>query len=145
MIIDEGTFLKTGLSQISTTNILIGQLKTPIEFFTYNIKRYKVPVTLVLFYTEQDISLEIKKNIRLSDGLKVIKIGESYFNFIFLPFTDMKASYSFIKDIEYDILSSVEYLFYLEELEHEINRCYDFINSFLFKILERKKDTGITY
>ncbi|QOY51206.1 hypothetical protein [Candidatus Sulfurimonas baltica] len=145
MIVDDGNFLKTGLSQISTTNILIGQLKTPIEFFTYNIKRYKVPVTLVLFYTEQDISLEIKKNIRLSDGLKVIKIGESYFNFIFLPFTEIKDSYSFIKDIEHDILNNIEYLFYLEELEHEINRCYNFINSFLFKILERKKDMSITY
>ncbi|QOY55511.1 hypothetical protein HUE87_04560 [Candidatus Sulfurimonas marisnigri] len=145
MIIDDGNFLKTGLSQISTTNILISQLKSPLELFTYNIKRYKVPVTLVLFYTEEDISLEIKKNIRISDGLKVIKVGDSYFNFIFLPFTDIENSYSFVKDIEYDILNNIEYSFYLDELEHEIDRCYNFINSFLFKILERKKDTSISY
>jgi len=137
MVKEERYFLNTRMSQVSVIKSLITQLKESLDMFTYNIKRYHIPVTLVLFYTEEDISKELKRHIRISDGLKTIKLGGSYFNFIFLPFTNTKDTYSFVKEIEYSILADIKYLFYLEELEHEINNCYNYLNSFLFKITEK--------
>ena len=51
MLGNKNFFLKTGLSQIDTTKKLIEDLQKPIEELLYNIKRYKVPVSLVLFLT----------------------------------------------------------------------------------------------
>ena len=138
-------FLKTGLSQIDTTKKLIENLQKPIEELLYNIKRYKIPVSLVLFYTEEDISQALDKHIRLTDVLRTIKIGDSYFNFVFLPFTEVENSYSFLKETERKLLQNTEYLFHIEEVEPAVNNFYNFINSFLFEILEREKEKHIGY
>jgi len=134
MVREEGLFLKTGLSQINTTEKIVDKLKLDMSFLAYNIKRYKIPVTLVLIYTQEDISKSIKESIRVSDKLKTIKIGESYFNFIFLLFTNEMDSYSFIKTIEKTKLTKIKSFFYFKELEPIINNYFNFINSYLFEI-----------
>lgn len=131
-------YLNTGLSQIDTTKALVKELNHAVEYVTYNIKRYNVPVALVLIYSEDDISQVLKKYMRLTDALRVIKIGDSYFNFIFLPFTEVEESYSFLKNEEHHELSKVEHFSYFDALPTEVYNCYNLINSYLFKILEEK-------
>ncbi|MCF6309541.1 MAG: hypothetical protein L3J19_03570 [Sulfurimonas sp.] len=140
MIIESGLFLKTGLSQISTVNLLLESLKPSMDYLTYNIKRYKVPVTLILFYTEEDVSSLIHECMRLTDALDLIKIGESYFNFIYLPFTDEIDGYSFIKHVEHNKLQDIKNYYHFEKLEDAIYNHYNFINSYLFEIDEKSKE-----
>ena len=61
---EKNTFLGTGLSQIETARILANKMKPALDYITYNVERYKTPVSLVLFYTEKDISKSIKENKR---------------------------------------------------------------------------------
>ena len=133
-------FMKTGKSQISTTNMLVERLKPSIEYLTYNIKRYNVPVTLVLFYSEEDILDKLDDSMRLTDVIDSIKIGDSYFNFVFLIFTDEEDSYAFVKHVEYNKLSNVDHFHYYEILPPEVYNYYNFINTYLFEIDEKKKN-----
>ncbi len=136
---EKNTFLGTGLSQIETARILSDKMKPALDYITYNVERYKTPVSLVLFYTEKDISKSIKENKRLTDALLYFKIGNSYFNFVILPFTEEIDSYNFIKHEEYKDLNFIEHYYYFEILEPKIYNYFNFINSFLFKILEKKE------
>lgn len=133
-------FLKTGLRQIEVDKILIEKLKLSIEYLTYNIRRYKVPVTLVLFYTEVDVSATLKKSMRLTDIETTIKIGESYFNFVFLPFTDSIDSYTFIKKIENTNLNNIKNFFHFEILEPTVYCHNTLINKFLNGIIDYEKE-----
>lgn len=135
----EGTFLNTGLSQIETTKIIIDKLEYAVEYLTYNIRRYRVPVSLVLFYSEVDISEPIKETKRLTDVLIDIKIGDSHFNFILLPFTEETESYSFVKHVEEAKLSHIKHYFYYEMLNPQIYNYFNFVNSYLFEINEKVK------
>jgi len=140
MLTNEKTFLKTGLAQLEVDRILIEKLKPSIEYLTYNIRRYDVPVTLVLFYTEMDISESLSKSMRLTDVETTIQIGDSYFNFVFLPFTDGVDSYTFIKKVENSDLTNIKNFFYFEILEPTIY-CYNtLINRFLDEIIEDQKN-----
>ena len=131
-------FLSTGMSQIDTAKFIVKKLQHSVDYLTYNIKRYKVPVSLVLFYSEEDITALLTQYMRLTDALKVIKIGDSYFNFIFLPFTEVEESYSFIIKEEHHKLKKIEHLYYFDTLPPEVHNYYNLINSYLFKILEEK-------
>lgn len=137
---DSQLFLKTGLIQIDVDKILIEKLKPSIEYLTYNIRRYNVPVTLVLFYTEIDVSEPLKKSMRLTDIENTIKIGESYFNFVFLPFTDGIDSYTFIKKIENTDLNNIKNFFHFEILEPTIYCYNNLINNFLNGIVDYEKN-----
>ncbi len=132
-------FLKTELSQIQTTHILVEELKSTMDHFSYITKRYHVPVTLVLIYTQEEISQQLCESLRVSDVVESIHINGSYFNFIFLPFTDEVNSYTFLKHFEKDKLKNIKSFVYFKELEHNITSEYNFINSFLFEI--EKKET----
>ena len=132
-------FLGTGLSQVETVKHLVDGIKPALEYITYNIRRYKTPVSLVLFYTEEDVSESIRETMRLTDVLIDIKLGNSYFSFVLLPFTESIDSYSFIKHEEHKKLGHIEHYYYFERLEPQIHNYFNFINSFLFKILEKKE------
>lgn len=134
MIKNDELFLKTKLPQVEVTKILINSLKQPIEYFTYNIRRYKVPVSLVLLCTEIDVSSQIKNSIRLSDVFIPIKIGDLHFNFIFLPFTEGSDSYSFIKNVEHTKLLNIKNFFYFQQLDPTIYDYYSFFNTYLYEI-----------
>lgn len=139
MITQEGKFLKTGLSQVKTNEILVEKLQSSIEFFTYNIRRYHVDVSLVLLYTEEDVNAKIQSCMRLTDIIDTVKIGESYFNFIFLPFTNEQESYDFIKKVEINKLQSIKSFFYFRHLTPTTCDYFNFINSYLFEI--KKEET----
>jgi len=132
-------YLKTGLSQRDTAELLVEKLDDSIESLTYNIKRYKVPATLILIYTEENISKYLKTYMRLTDALRVIQIGDSYFNFIFLPFTKVQEGYSFIIKEKHHELRKVKHLYYFDALPPEVHSCYNLINTYLYKILEEKE------
>ena len=87
MIEEKRIFLDTRISQIEVANVLLEKLKDSLEYLTYNIKRYNVPVVMVMFYTCQDIGEKLEADKRLTDLLISVKIGKSYFNIVFLPFT----------------------------------------------------------
>lgn len=131
-------FLNTGLTQIETAHLLVENLEPSIEYLTYNIRRYNTPVSLVLFYTQEDISEQIKDSIRLTDILKTVKIGDSYFSFVFLLFAEEEDSYTFIKHVEKTKLGNINSYFYFEQLEPTVYNYYNFINSYLFDI-EKKE------
>ncbi len=135
---NDNLYLETGLSQIETTEILVEKLEPLIKYITYNIKRYKTPVSMLLFYTDEDISKKLHEYMRLTDVIKTIKIGESYFNFVFLLFTDNEGSYEFLKNLEISKLSKVDNYFYYEELEPEIYNIYNLLNSYLFNIAKKE-------
>ncbi len=135
---NDNLYLETGLSQIETTEILVEKLEPLIKYITYNIKRYKTPVSMLLFYTDEDISKKLHDYMRLTDVIKTIKIGESYFNFVFLLFTDNEGSYEFLKNLEISKLSKVDNYFYYEELEPEIYNIYNLLNSYLFNIAKKE-------
>lgn len=132
-------FLKTGLSQIAITNMLVEKLKPSMDYLTYNIKRYHVPVTLVLFYSEEDVFEQLTAAKRLTDAISTIKVGDSYFNFIFLPFTDEVDAYPFIRHVQYNELSNIKNLYYYEKLPPTIYNHYNFINTYLFEIAQLKE------
>jgi hypothetical protein len=132
-------FLNTGLTQIQTAQLLVENLESHIQHLTYNIRRYHIPVSLVLFYTREDISQQINESIRLTDISKSIKIGDSYFNFVFLLFAEKTDSYTFVKHIEKTKLHNINSFFHFEQLEPTVYNCYNFLNSFLFEI--EKKET----
>ena len=140
---DGSTFLKTGISQIETTKILIDKIEDAVEYLTYNIRRYKIPVSLVLFYTEEDISKSIIDTKRLTDVLIDVKIGDSYFNFILLPFTEEVESYSFVRHEEYNKLSKIENYYHYEMLEPKIYNYFNFVNSYIFRIVEKKEEASL--
>ena len=130
----ENLFLKTGHSHIEVAQILVEKLQPSIEHFTYSIKRYNFPVSLVLLYTQEDVSKEINESMRLTDILSSIKIGDSYFNFVFLPFTDEADSYEFIKNIEKTQLTNIDSFFHFKHLKPTTCNYFNFINSYLFEI-----------
>lgn len=132
-------FLNTNLSQVETVKILVEKLQPSLEYLTYNIKRYKVPVVMIVFHTQKDISQELEQSKRLTDIAITVKIGESYFNFAFLPFTDLIESYNFIKHVEYNKLASTENYYHHEMLPDEISNYFNFINSYLFIIDEKRE------
>lgn len=132
-------FLSTNLSQIETVKILVEKLQPSLDYLTYNIKRYKVPVVMIVFHTQKDISKELEQSKRLTDIAITIQIGESYFNFVFLPFTELIESYNFIKHVEYKKLSNTENYYHHEMLPSEINNYFNFINSYLFIIAEKRE------
>lgn len=136
------TFLDTGLTQVETVKILSDKMKYPIEYLTYNIRRYKVPVTLVLFYTKEDVSESIRETMRLTDVLITKQIGKAYFSFVMLPFTDDISGYNFIKHEEHHKLNSVQHYFHHEQLPPTVHNHFNFINSYLFKIIEAKENNG---
>lgn len=119
---------------------MVDAIKDSVEYLTYSIRRYKVPVSQVLIYTEVDISELIEKTKRLTDVCINVKIGDSYFHFILLPFTDTTQSYSFIKNLERKVLTKIQTYYHCEMLEPEIHNYFNFVNSFLFQILARKKE-----
>jgi len=131
---NKNLFLNTELSQIEVANRLVEILQSPIEYLTYNIRRYKVPICLILFYTQEDISKELKNSMRLTDTLKTIKLGNAYLNFSFLLFTEEKDAYSFIKHAENTTLKNVKNFLYFEKLPPTVHNYYNFINSYLFEI-----------
>jgi len=135
----EKIYLNTGLHQTDTVKMLVEKIKPCLEYLTYNIRRYKTPVVLVLFYTEEDISQSIKDTMRLTDVLSVKKIGNSYFNFVCLPFTEIVEAYEFIKHVQKQNLNTKNYFYHFEQLTPTIHNYYNFINSYLFNILERKE------
>lgn len=133
MLEEKKLFLQTGLSQIEVTNLLVEKLTSPINYLTYNVKRYHVPVTLVLFYTEEDVSDKLQESTRLTDVIKSIKIGNAYFNFVFLPFTDEVDSYTFVKHVSARLIN-INHIYYYEKLPPELHNHFNFLNNYLFEI-----------
>lgn len=132
-------FLQTELSQIEVTNLLVDKLTSSIDYLAYNVNRYHLPVTLVLLYTEEEIEDKLKESSRLTDVIESIKIGNSYFNFVFLPFTDEVDSYTFIKHVESTKLLNIYHLYYYEKLPKKVHSHFNFLNNYLFEILEQTK------
>lgn len=139
MNVEKKLFLNTNLSQVETVKILVEKLQPSLEYLTYNIKRYKVPVVMIVFHTQKDISQELEQSKRLTDIAMTIQIGESYFNFVFLPFTELVESYNFIRHVEYNKLSNTQNYYHHEMLPSEINNYFNFINSYLFIIAEKRE------
>ena len=144
MLENHALFLSTKLSQIEVTNILTEKLQPSIEYLTYNVKRYSVPVTLVLFYTTQDVSQLLKESTRLTDVINTIHIGDSYFNFVFLPFTDEVDSYTFIKHVESSRLINIKHTYYYEKLPPVVYNHFNFINNYLFEISSKHEAPLLT-
>ncbi|WP_294886095.1 MULTISPECIES: hypothetical protein [unclassified Sulfurimonas] len=139
MIEEKKVFLNTKLSQIETVKILVKELQPSLEYLTYNIKRYHVPVVMIIFHSLKDIAKELEQSKRLTDIAKTVKIGDSYFNFVFLPFTELVESYNFIKHVEYNKLSNTKNYYHHDMLPPEISNYFNFINSYLFAIAEKKE------
>lgn len=137
-------FLKTGLSQIDVAKTIVEKLEPSIEYLTYNIRRYNAPVTLVMFYSEEDISDKLKSNVRLTDVIISIKIGDSYFNSVFLIFTEEEDAYAFVKNVEYSKLGNIDNFYYYETLQPKVYNYYNFINTYLFEIDEKKKNNDLS-
>ena len=133
-------YLETGMSQIETTKLLIEAVESSIEYLTYNIERYHTPVTMLLIYTSEDISDSLNRHMRLTDALKVVKINQAYFNFAFLPFTDLKDGHSFLLHEERYKLGKVKHYSYYEVLPPKVYNYFNLINSYLFKITEDKEE-----
>ncbi len=134
------SYLQTHLSQIETNILLVKKLEPTIKDLTYNTKRYNEPVCLVLFYAEEDISNAIKKCMRQTDILHAIKIGDSYFHFVFLLFSTQEQSYTFVKHVEHEKLQNTPHYYYYEQLKAtDYTNEFNFINSYLFNIKEQKE------
>lgn len=131
---EKNLFLKSGLPQREVTSLLVEKLESSIDYLAYNVKRYNVPVTLVLFYTEEDVSNTLQESTRLTDVINTVKIGNSYFNFVFLPFTDEVDSYTFVKHVELARLMNTKHIYYYEKLPSELHNHFNFINNYLFEI-----------
>jgi hypothetical protein len=130
------TFLDTGMSHIECMKIILEELRDSFEHLVYTVKRYDVPVVLLMFYSKENISEFLEDTKRLTDVVKVIKIGNGYFSFTYLLFTDLEGCDKFIKHIEYNKLQNIEYKFTYEELTSDETQFYNFINSYLFQIEE---------
>ena len=133
-------YLDTGMSQIETTKLLVEEVESSIEYLAYNVERYKTPVVMLLIYTDEDISDSLNKHMRLTDALKVVKINQTYFNFVFLPFTDLEDSHFFLLKEEHYKLGKVTHYCYYDALPPKVYNYYNFINSYLFKIIEEKEE-----
>ncbi len=138
-------FLKTGMSQKTAAESLLEKLTPMLDECVYNVKRYHTPISLILFHTENDISDLIMEHKRLTDVKKIIQIEGSYFNFIFLPFTNLEDSYTLIGHIEYNVPTKVKVLSSAAEIESEIHSYYNFINSYLVDIAEKDKGNILSY
>lgn len=138
-------FLKTGISQKATAESLLEKLKPMLDESVYNVKRYRTPISLILLYTESDISDLIIEHKRLTDVKKSVQIGDSYFNFVFLPFTDLEDSYKLIGHIEYNVPTKGKVLSSAAAIESEIHSYYNFINSYLVEIAQKERGDILTY
>ncbi|MBU1659264.1 hypothetical protein KKG72_09470 [bacterium] len=138
-------FLKTKMTQKAVTDLLVAELQPLIDECTYNVKRYNVPITLILLYSEHDISNLIIEHIRLSDIRNIIQIKDSYFNFVFLPFTDVEHSFSLINHIEYNVLKDIKVFSSVNAIEPEIFNYFNFINLYLVEISEKDRGNILTY
>ena len=133
-------YLDTGIPQREVTKLLVDQVESSIEYLTYNVERYSAPVVMLLIYTDEDISDSLNRHMRLTDALKVVKINQAYFNFVFLPFTDLSDSYSFILNEEHYKLGKVKHYCYYDVLAPKVYNYFNLINSYLFKIIEEKEE-----
>ncbi len=139
MIDIEKYFLKTGMSQKAVAESLVETLNPILDECVYNVKRYNTPISLILFYTENDISDLILEYKRLTDVAHTIKLKGSYFNFVVLPFTDLQDSFTLIGHIEYNVSTKIKVLSSAAEIESGIHNYYNFINSYLIEIAEKDK------
>lgn len=139
MYIEKEIFLSAKTSQMEVIHILEEKLKFPIEYLAYNVKRYNVPISMLLIYTEKDIHKELHESKRLTDVISTIKIGDAYFNFVFLLFTDETDSYSFVKNFESSKLQKIDYKYYYEQLPPIIHSLHNFLNTYLFEIADKKE------
>lgn len=138
-------FLKTGMTLRDTSQLLIKKLKPMLDECMYNVNRYNAPISLILLYTEDDIKDVILEYKRLTDGLNTIKIEGSYFNFIFLPFTDLEDSFSLINHLEYNIKTQIKIFSSAAKIESKIHSYNNFINSYLHEISEQDKGNVLSY
>ncbi|MEN8304168.1 MAG: hypothetical protein ABFQ64_08865 [Campylobacterota bacterium] len=133
-------YLDTGMTQIETTKLLVKKVESSIEYLSYNIERYDAPVVMLLIYTDEDISDSLNRHMRLTDALKTVEINQAYFNFVFLPFTELEDSHFFILNEERYKLGKVKHYYYYDVLPPKVYNYYNLINSYLFKIIEGKKE-----
>jgi hypothetical protein len=130
-------YLQSNLSQTECTKLIIDDLHELTELFLYHMRRYKVPVTLLLIYSEEDLSAQLNQHKRLTDIAKYIKLPCGYFNFIFLPFTDTEDTHSYVKLLVNDFLLNTKHFIYFDELKNENHNTFNFINTYLFNIAEQ--------
>ena len=135
-------FLHTNVTQSECTKKLVKELQEPLELFLYHKQRYNVPVTLILIYTSEDIKQKIDHHKRITDISQTIQLEGGYFNFVFLPFTDADGTYSFIKLLEKDFLLNTKHFIYFDELKNEHHNSFNFINNYLFNIIEQVECLG---
>lgn len=133
-------YLDAGMTQIETTKLLVKELESSIEYLAHIVDRYKAPVMMLLIYTDEDISDSLNSHMRLTDALKTVKINQAYFNFVFLPFTGLEDSHSFILNEEHYMLGKVKHYCYYDVLPPKVYNYYNLINSYLFKIIEAKEE-----
>jgi hypothetical protein len=135
-------YLQSNLSQAECTQLIVDDIQDPIELFIYHMRRYKVPVTLLLIFSYDDISEKLNKHKRLTDIAKFIKLPCGYFNFIFLPFTDTEDTHSYIKLLVHDFLLNTKHFIYFDALENENHNTFNFLNNYLFNISEQIECEG---
>ena len=137
-------FLQTGMSQKVITEILVEKLAPMLDECAYNVKRYNVPMSLVLFYANSGISELITEHKRLTDIENSVQIDGSYFTFVFLPFTDVQDSFSFINHVEYHVSTKSKILSATSAIEAETTNYYNFINSYLTDISAQNEGEVLT-
>ena len=135
-------YLQSNLSQTECTKLVVDDLHELTELFLYHMRRYKVPVTLLLIVSDEDISQKLNQHKRLTDIAKYIKLPCGYFNFMYLPFTDTEDTHSYVKLLTNDFLVNIKHFIYFDELENENHNTFNFINNYLFQIAEQAECEG---
>lgn len=135
-------YLQSNLSQSECTKLIVKELHELAELFLYHMRRYEVPVTLLLIYSDEDLSGKLNKHKRLTDIAKYLKLPCGNFYFIFLPFTNTEDTHSYVKLLVNDFLLNSKHFIYFDELKNENHNTFNFINNYLFNIAEQIECEG---
>ena len=135
-------YLHTGKRQIDVAKQILEVCDKEFGMVIGNYERHKAHITILIVYTQDDITELLKKHIRATDMVQGCKIGDAYLSVVFLTFTDMEGGYCFATFMENNLQNEqIEYRFFIDELNRAANaNPVNFIDNFLFEIENQATD-----
>ena len=128
-------YLDTDATQIDTNKILSKGIELQFPF----LKNISGPKALVLFYTKEDITMNLGSDIRKEDLYKTFKIGRGFFSLVVLSNAAAEDAHAFVRSVVHYRLANIKTIFHFDDLPSSPHNLFNYVNSFLIEIKEKKR------
>jgi len=126
-------YMHTQRTQIEVNKKILEVLNALVEF----APRAKQNGSLIIVYRLQDILGLVEDFTKTGESAVAINIGDAFFTLIFLK-NDSAAAHDFMKNFQHYWLQDISSVYHFDDLPESKHHLYNFINSFLFEINEKR-------